>query len=58
VAKALTEASISLPGNGYDVVGSIVLYQTEPGEIEQAVKQFLSIPLRTHLCVIDKESKI
>jgi GT2 family glycosyltransferase len=53
VAKALTEASISLPGDGYDVVGSIVLYQTEPGEIEQAVKQFLSIPLRTHLCVID-----
>jgi GT2 family glycosyltransferase len=53
VAKALTEALISLPGDGYDVVGSIVLYRTDPREIEQAVQQFLAVPLRTHLCVID-----
>jgi GT2 family glycosyltransferase len=53
VAKALTEALISLEGTNYDVVGSVVLFQTDPREIEQAVRQFLAVPLHVHLCVID-----
>jgi len=44
---------ISLPESGYDVVGSVVVYKTDPGELAQAVSQFLAVPLRTHLCVID-----
>jgi hypothetical protein len=44
---------ISLPENEYDVVGSIVLYKTDPHEVDQAIRQFLSVPLRTHLCIID-----
>jgi GT2 family glycosyltransferase len=44
---------ISLPGNGYDVVGSVVTYKTDPAELDRAVEQFLAIPLKTHLCVID-----
>jgi hypothetical protein len=44
---------ISLPQSTYDVVGSIVLYKTDPAEVDHSVRQFLSVPLRTHLCVID-----
>jgi GT2 family glycosyltransferase len=35
----------------------MVLYQTDPREIEQAVQQFLAVPLGTHLCVIDNSPK-
>ncbi|HWM69759.1 MAG TPA: glycosyltransferase family 2 protein [Steroidobacteraceae bacterium] len=45
--------SISLPEGAYDVVGSIVLYRTDPAEIANAIRQFLEVPLKTHLCVID-----
>jgi GT2 family glycosyltransferase len=44
---------ISLPDADYDIVGSIVLYETAAVETEQAIRSFLQIPLRTHLCVID-----
>ena len=43
----------SIPEGDYDVVGSVVLFKTDPQEVEQAVRQFLTVPLRTHLCVID-----
>jgi GT2 family glycosyltransferase len=45
--------SISLPQGAYDVVGSIVLYKTDPAETANAIRQFLQVPLKTHLCVID-----
>jgi GT2 family glycosyltransferase len=45
--------SFALPKNDYDVVGSIVLYKTDPREVTESIRQFLSIPLKTHLCVID-----
>ncbi len=44
---------IVLPGNSYDVVGSIVLYKTASPELTRAIDQFLRVPLRTHLCIID-----
>jgi GT2 family glycosyltransferase len=44
---------ISLPRTDYDVVGSIVTYRSDPRELERAVHQFLSVPLRAHLCVLD-----
>jgi GT2 family glycosyltransferase len=44
---------ISLPEANYDVVGSIVLFRTAREEVEQAVRQFLAVPLKAHLCVID-----
>ena len=44
---------ISLPESGYDVVGSIVIYKTDVQEVEQSIRQFLAIPLATHLCIID-----
>jgi len=47
------ENSISLPQSGYDVVGSIVTYKTELQEVQQAIRQFLAVPLRLHLCIID-----
>jgi GT2 family glycosyltransferase len=48
---------IVLPAKSYDVVGSIVLFKTRRGEIEHAIEQFLSVPLRTHLCVIDNSPR-
>lgn len=44
---------IVLPDADYDVVGSVVLYKTDPAEVDRAVRQFLDVPLKTHLCVID-----
>ena len=44
---------IELPGNGYDVVGSIVLFETPRDEVERAIDLFLAVPLRKHLCIID-----
>lgn len=44
---------IGLPRSDYDIVGSIVLYRTPQEEAERAIQQFLAVPLRTHLCVID-----
>jgi GT2 family glycosyltransferase len=44
---------ISLPENEYDVVGSIVTYKTDLQEVDQAIQQFLAVPLRSHLCIID-----
>ena len=44
---------ISLPESEYDVVGSIVTYRTDVAEVEQAIRQFLAVPLKTHLCIID-----
>jgi GT2 family glycosyltransferase len=46
-------ASFCLPHSDYDVVGSIVLYNTAPQEVENAVGQFLAAPVRSHLCVLD-----
>ena len=44
---------ISLPESEYDVVGSIVLFKTASKEVDQAIRQFLAVPLKTHLCIID-----
>ena len=44
---------IALPESGYDVVGSIVLYKTAARDVEHSVRQFLAVPLKTHLCIID-----
>jgi GT2 family glycosyltransferase len=44
---------ISLPESEYDVVGSIVLFKTAAQEVDQAIRQFLAAPLKTHLCIID-----
>lgn len=44
---------ISLPESEYDVVGSIVTYKTDVAEVEQAIRQFQAVPLKTHLCIID-----
>jgi GT2 family glycosyltransferase len=44
---------IVLPASGYDVVGSVVTYKTDPTELERAIEQFQAIPLKTHLCIID-----
>jgi GT2 family glycosyltransferase len=44
---------VELPGTGYDVVGSIVLYRTAEHETTKAIEQFLAVPLSVHLCIID-----
>ncbi len=44
---------IALPRKDYDVVGSVVTFKTDPAEVERAVAQFLAVPLKTHLCIID-----
>jgi GT2 family glycosyltransferase len=44
---------IALPEADYDVVGSIVTYKTDPQEVARAVSQFLAVPLKTHLCIVD-----
>jgi GT2 family glycosyltransferase len=48
---------ISLPSSDYAVVGSIVLYNTPPAELARAIEQFLAVPLKTHLCVIDNSPR-
>jgi GT2 family glycosyltransferase len=44
---------ISLPDSDYDVVGSIVLFRTSLPEVDRAIRQFLAVPLKVHLCIID-----
>jgi GT2 family glycosyltransferase len=44
---------ISLPDTGYDAVGSIVTYKTDLDELDNAIRQFLAVPLNLHLCIID-----
>lgn len=48
---------ITLPETTYDIVGSIVLYNTPPDEVAHAVTQFFAMSehckLNSHLCVID-----
>lgn len=44
---------VSIPGVDYDVVGSIVLYNTAPAELARAIAQFLAAPLRSHFVVVD-----
>jgi GT2 family glycosyltransferase len=48
---------ISLPSSDYAVVGSIVLYDTPPAELSRAIEQFLAVPLKKHLCVIDNSPR-
>lgn len=48
---------ISLPANDYEIVGSVVAYKTDPDELHRAVEQFLTVPLRTHLCIIDNSPR-
>lgn len=55
--KISSATDISLPSDGYDLVGSVVTYNTGREEIEQAVRLFLSIPGKTHLCVLDNSPK-
>jgi len=44
---------ILLPAADYDVVGSVVPYKTPAQELERAIDQFLDVPLKTHLCIVD-----
>jgi GT2 family glycosyltransferase len=48
---------ISLPSSDYAVVGSIVLYNTPSAELSRAIEQFLAVPLKKHLCVIDNSPR-
>jgi GT2 family glycosyltransferase len=43
----------SLPASDYDVVGSVVAFKTPREELDSAVRQFLAVPLKTHLVIID-----
>jgi GT2 family glycosyltransferase len=43
----------ALPGTDYDIVGSIVAFKTNPAELDRAVSQFLKVPLKSHLIIID-----
>jgi len=43
----------ALSGTDYDVVGSIVAFKTEPAELDLALSQFLAVPLKSHLVIID-----
>jgi GT2 family glycosyltransferase len=44
---------ISLPDGQFDLVGSVVLYNTALDEVKNAIEQFLAVPHKTHLCVLD-----
>jgi GT2 family glycosyltransferase len=48
---------IAIPGTGYDVVGSMVTFNTAADELQRAISQFLAVPLRTYLCVIDNSPR-
>jgi GT2 family glycosyltransferase len=43
----------ALSGTDYDVVGSIVAFKTESAELNLAISQFLAVPLKSHLFIID-----
>lgn len=47
------ERVITLPASDYSVVGSIVSFKTSSEELDRAISQFLAVPLKTHLCIID-----
>jgi GT2 family glycosyltransferase len=53
----MNKQMISLPNQTYDIVGSIVLFNTPSEEISRAIDTFFSVPLRTHLCVIDNSPR-
>jgi GT2 family glycosyltransferase len=46
----------SLTANDYDVIGSVVAYKTDLAELDRAVEQFLAVPLKTHLYIIDNST--
>jgi len=52
---------LSLPQTDYDIVGSIVLYNTPLEEVARAIRQFFDIPdtdsSKRHLCVIDNSPR-
>lgn len=48
---------IVLASSDYDIVGSIVLFNTPQAELERSIDQFLAIPLHLHLCVIDNSPR-
>lgn len=48
---------IALLETGYDIVGSIVLYKTPQEELERAIRQFLEVPLKSHLIVVDNSPR-
>jgi GT2 family glycosyltransferase len=50
-------APISFPHSDYAVVGSIVLYNTPAAEVARAIEQFMAVPLKKHLCVIDNSPR-
>jgi GT2 family glycosyltransferase len=37
----------------HDVIGSIVAYKSDPGELEQAIRSFVNTPLRVKMLVVD-----
>jgi len=51
--RPMLKQTLILPDHQFDVVGSIVLYRTDPQEIERAIDQFLACPMSSHLCIID-----
>lgn len=52
---------IVLPDTDYDLVGSVVLYNTSLAEVEAAVEQFFApsdrAPHKRHLCIIDNSAR-
>jgi hypothetical protein len=41
------------PHYQYDITGSIVLYKTNPAELEQAIRCFMDTPLRSQMVIVD-----
>ena len=50
-----------VPGTDYDIIGSVVLYNTPPEELTRAIRQFFAIPYadasKRHLCIIDNSPR-
>jgi GT2 family glycosyltransferase len=44
---------VSEPHHKYDITGSIVLYNTNPAELEQAIRCFMDTPLRAKMVIVD-----
>lgn len=52
---------ITLPEAHYDLVGSIVIFENDPKEVDHAIRQFFAMTLknklRAHLCIVDNSPK-
>ncbi|MBW4053737.1 MAG: hypothetical protein HIU85_20210, partial [Proteobacteria bacterium] len=52
---------ITLPEAHYDLVGSIVIFENDPKEVDHAIRQFFAMTLRNklraHLCIVDNSPR-